>query len=298
MTTNPGIATGRRANLIGSLWMVGAMAAFAVEDAIVKHVTVRLPIAEVLILFGAGGAIVFAAAAFLREEPLFGRDVLSRPMRVRVCFEVTGRLFYTLALALTPLSATTAILQATPIVVVLGAALLFGETVGWRRWTAIVVGLIGVLIVLRPTPGSFSPLSVLAVIGMLGFAGRDLASRAAPASIGTATLGFYGFIALMLAGALFAGWEQRRFVAPEVWDGLLLAVAVGWGAAAYASLMKAMRTGTVSTVTPFRYSRLLFGIALGVVVFGERIDPAMALGCCVIVGSGLFILWRSGRKVG
>ena len=76
MTTYAGIATGRRANLIGSLWMVGAMAAFAVEDAIVKHVTARLPVAEVLVLFGAGGAIVFAAAAFLREEPLFGRDVL------------------------------------------------------------------------------------------------------------------------------------------------------------------------------------------------------------------------------
>jgi drug/metabolite transporter (DMT)-like permease len=295
MLAPAGIRTDRRANVAGSLWMVGAMAAFAVEDALVKAVTKVLPVAEVLMLFGAGGALIFAATALARAEPLTSADVVSRPMRVRVCFEVTGRLFYTLALALTPLSATTAILQATPIVVVAGAALIFGETVGWRRWTAIAVGLAGVLIILRPTPGSFSPLSILAVLGMLGFAGRDLASRAAPRSVSTAVLGFYGFLALMLAGALFAFWEQERFLVPGGRTALMLVAIAGWGAAAYAGLMKAMRTGTVATVTPFRYSRLIFGIALGVLVFGETVDLAMALGCAVIVAAGLFILARSNR---
>lgn len=298
MSAIAGIRTDARANLVGALWMTGAMAAFAVEDAFVKVVTTRLPVAEVLVLFGAGGALVFAATALGRGERLFGADVISRPMRVRVCFEVLGRLFYTLALALTPLSATTAILQATPIVVVLGAALIFGETVGWRRWTAIVVGLIGVLIVLRPTPGSFSPLSVLAVLGMLGFAGRDLASRAAPRSLSTAALGFYGFLALMLAGGLYAFWERRPFLLPDGEAALMLATTALLGACAYASLMKAMRTGAVAAVTPFRYTRLLFGVALGVLVFGERIDLAMAVGCTVIVAAGLFILWRSSRRPG
>ena len=296
ISTVAGIRTDRRANLVGAFWMVGAMAAFAVEDALVKAVTASLPVAQVLVLFGAGGAIVFAATAVLRDERLFGADVVSPPMRVRVCFEVVGRLFYTLALALTPLSATTAILQATPIVVVAGAALIFGETVGWRRWTAIVVGLIGVLIILEPTPSSFSPLSILAVIGMVGFAGRDLASRAAPASLSTAALGFYGFVALMLAGGLYAGWEQRAFVLPDGRTWLMLAAIAVLGACAYASLMKAMRTGAVSSVTPFRYSRLLFGVALGVILFDESVDLAMAVGCCVVVASGLFILWRSRRR--
>jgi drug/metabolite transporter (DMT)-like permease len=291
-----GIRTDRRANLAGALWMVGAMAAFAIEDSLVKAVTARLPVAEVLMLFGAGGAIVFAATALARGERLFGADVVSAPMRARICFEVTGRLFYTLALALTPLSATTAILQATPIVVVLGAALVFGETVGWRRWSAIVLGLIGVLVILRPTPASFSPLSILAVVGMVGFAGRDLASRAAPASISTAALGFWGFVALMLAGLLFAGWEQEAFRLPDGRAAPMLAAAALVGACAYASLMKAMRTGAVASVTPFRYSRLLFGIGLGVVLFDERVDLAMAVGCAIVVASGLFILWRSSRK--
>jgi drug/metabolite transporter (DMT)-like permease len=296
MSTLARIRTDRRANVVGSLWIVAAMAAFAVEDALVKGVTARLPVAEILVLFGLGGALIFAGVAAWRGESLFNADVLSRPMRVRVCFEVMGRLFYTLALALTPLSATTAILQATPILVVLGAALFFGETVGWRRWTAIVVGLVGVLIILRPTPGSFTPLSVLAVIGTIGFAGRDLASRAAPRALGTAALGFYGFLALVLAGALFALWERVGFVVPDGRSSVMLVAIAVWGAAAYASLMKAMRTGAVSTVTPFRYTRLLFGVALGVALFGETVDLPMAIGCLVVVASGLFILWRSNRR--
>ncbi len=282
---------GNRANLVGSLWMVGAMAAFAVEDALVKAAAASLPVGEVLMLFGLGGAAVFTIVALAADEPLFTADVVSRPMRIRACFEVSARLFYVLALALTPLSATTAILQATPLVVVLGAALVFGETVGWQRWAAILVGLVGVLIVLRPGADSFSALSVLALIGMLGFAGRDLASRAAPRSIATSVLGVYGFAAIVVAGVLFSvGWEQRAFVLPDFAAATFLTGAVASGVLAYAALMKAMRTGSISMVTPFRYTRLLFGIALGVVAFGERLDPPMVVGSLVIVAAGIVLV--------
>jgi drug/metabolite transporter (DMT)-like permease len=279
------------ANLAGILWMVAAMGVFAVEDALVKAAAARLPVAEVLVLFGVGGILLFAALAIARQEPLFGAAVLSRPMRVRACFEVTARLFYVLALALTPLSATTAILQATPIVVVLGAAFLFGEKVGWRRWAAILVGLIGVLVVLRPGAESFSALSVLALIGMLGFAGRDLASRAAPRSIATSVLGFYGFVAIVLAGMLYALlWERREFIVPDRPATAFLSAAVVCGVLAYGALMKAMRTGAVSVVTPFRYTRLLFGVALGVLAFGEQLDLPMIVGSLIIVLAGIIIM--------
>ncbi len=179
---------------------------------------------------------------------------------------------------------------------VLGAALIFGEKVGWRRWTAIGIGLVGVLIILRPLPGSFSPLSLLAVLGLLGFAGRDLASRAAPRSLGTATLGFYGFVALASAGGIYGLWERESFVWPDGATALLLMAVVLCGAGAYMSLMKAMRTGEVSAVTPFRYTRILFGVGLGVLVFDETLDLPMLIGCAVVVASGLFILWRSNRR--
>ena len=208
---------------------------------------------------------------------------------------MVGRLFYVFAIALTPLSAATVILQATPIVVVAGAALIFRERVGWRRWTAILLGLTGVTIIVGPGADSFSALSILAVIGMIGFAGRDLASRAAPVSLSTATLGFYGFLAVIVAGAISALWQAEPFVTPDPATALALGGAILSGVAGYAFLMKAMRTGEVSFVTPFRYARLLFGIAFGMTLFGETLTWSMLAGSTLIVLSGLFIVWRSKR---
>lgn len=288
--------TSSTANLLGCIWMVAAMAAFAVEDSFVKSASEVLPVGEILIIFGSGGAILFACLALLNGEPLFTSDVISRPMRIRICFEIAGRLFYVLAISLIPLSAATVILQATPLVVVAGAALIFGEKVGWRRWTAIMIGLIGVVVIVRPGTEGFSLLSILAVIGMIGFAGRDLASRAAPASLSTSILGLYGFLSVVVAGAMYSMWEAAPFVLPGAAVSLSLTGALLSGVAAYAFLMKAMRTGEVSAVTPFRYTRLLFGVALGMAVFGEELSLSILVGSGLIVLSGAFILWR-GRQV-
>lgn len=284
-------AESRSVNRRGILWMVAAMAAFAVEDALIKGAARELPFGEVLVAFGLGGALVFAARAQRAGQTLFNRDALCPPMLTRVGFELVGRLFYGLAIALTPLSSATAILQATPVLVVLGASLFFGERVGWRRWTAVGAGLLGVLIVLRPTASDFSPLSALTVIGLVGFAGRDLASRAVPARVSTTQLGFYGFLTVALAGGLYGAWDGRAFVWPGTGPAGLLGAAVAVGTLAYACLMKAMRTGDIATVTPFRYTRLLFGVGLGVAVFGERVDLWMAVGGAVIVAAGLLIFW-------
>ncbi|MEM1198788.1 MAG: DMT family transporter [Pseudomonadota bacterium] len=294
MTT--GISTDRKANLMGSLWMIASMAAFAIEDAFVKAVSETLPVGQLLILFGLGGAVVFASIALFSKQPLFAAHVLSRAMRVRMVFEIAGRLFYVLAISLIPLSVATVILQATPLAVVAGAALLFGERVGWRRWAAVFVGLAGVVVIVQPGTESFSMLSILAVVGMIGFAGRDLASRAAPLSISTSVLGFYGFVSIVIAGAAFSVWQRAAFVMPGEDASLFLLGAVLAGVAAYACLMRAMRTGEVSAVTPFRYTRLLFGIALGVAFFNEQLSASMLLGSVLIVASGLFIVWR-GKQI-
>ena len=275
--------------------MVMAMAAFAVEDAFIKAAAKSLPIGQVLVVFGAGGVIVFFLLARLNGDKLYSSDVLSRPMRIRALFEITGRLFYGLAIALTPLSAATVILQAAPLVVVAGAALFFREKVGWRRWAAIFIGLAGVIVIIKPGTDSFSALSILALIGMIGFAGRDLASRAAPVSISTNILGIYGFLSVIVAGVVFGLWDGAAFRWPSANVSVFLLGAILAGVVAYTSLMKAMRTGEVSAVTPFRYTRLVFGIALGIVVFGEQLSLSMIVGSGLIVLSGLFILWR-GKK--
>lgn len=271
------------------------MAAFAIEDGLVKAASTVLPVAQILIFFGLGGALLFACIATLKGEKLFSLHVVSRPMRYRVFFEVAGRLFYVLAIALTPLSSATVILQTTPIIVVAGAAVLFNERVGWRRWCAIFVGLLGVVVIIQPGASSFSMLSLLAVLGMLGFAGRDLASRAAPSSLSTCVLGFYGFLSIVLAGVLYSGWESGPFMWPDSSTLLYLSGAIVAGVIAYSGLMKAMRTGEVSVVTPFRYTRLFFGIAIGIGFFNEQLNWSMLIGCALIVVSGLVILKDSNR---
>lgn len=283
-------------NLRGIALMVFAMAAFALEDAFIKRAARELPIGQVLMLLGLGGAAVFAALPRRDGARLLHPAALSRAMVVRAGFELTGRIFYFLAVALTPLSSATAILQATPVLVVLGGSLYFGERVGRVRWAAVVAGLLGVLVVLRPGGADFSALSLLTVIGMVGFAGRDLASRAVPSRLGTRHLGFYGFLTVILAGALYAAYDGRAFVWPSRSLLLLVPGAVLVATCAYASLMKAMRTGEIATVTPFRYARLLFGVGVGVILFDEKVDAAMLLGCAVIVLAGLLIAWDGRRR--
>ncbi|MEP3666562.1 DMT family transporter [Roseibium sp.] len=288
----------RKSNLMGCLWMIASMGAFAIEDTLIKLASSSLPIGQILIFFGLGGALVFAGMALARKERLFSRDVVSRPMRIRAVFEVTGRLFYILAITLMPLSAATVILQATPLVVVAGAERFFGEKAGWRRWAAILVGLAGVIMIIQPGSEGFSILSILAIIGMIGFAGRDLASRAAPSSLSVSILGFYGFLSVAVAGVLVSAWQSVPFIRPDATTVFVLTCAVGAGVAAYWCLMKAMRTGEISAVTPFRYSRMLFGVVLGVVIFGEQLSQSMLIGSALIVASGLSIAWRGNNTVG
>ncbi|WP_228130470.1 DMT family transporter [Pseudovibrio exalbescens] len=276
-------------NLKGSLWMMLSMLGFAVEDMFVKLAAAAVPPGQILMLFGAGGMLGFWLMAASKGEKVLISEAISRTLLVRALFEITGRLFFILALAFTTLSSTSAILQATPLAVTLGAAVLFKERVGLARWVAIFIGFAGVLLVIQPTPASFELTSLLALIGMLGFAGRDLATRAAPPALSNAQLGVYGFAVLVPTGAGYAAFSSG-FVWPDGFSWFAIASATLIGIGAYYSLTLAMRTGEVSVVTPFRYARLLFALVFGLLVFNESPNATMLAGSAIIVASGCFIL--------
>ena len=276
--------------------MIASMAAFAIEDAFLKTVTKQLPVGQVLMMFGAAGLCVFALMARRAGASIFQTHVLTKNMLLRAVFEFFGRLFYVLAIALTPMSSATAILQSAPLFVVLGARIFLREKVDAKTWIAIFLGLFGVLIILRPSAADFSLLSLLALIGTLGFVGRDLFSRTAPSSLTKEVLGFYGFTTMMIAGTCYAVWDGKPFVSLQAQQFLMLAAALLAGVFAYTALMTAMRTGSIGAVTPYRYSRLLFGISIGVIVFGEQLDAPMLLGCAIVIGAGLFIGWQNQRR--
>lgn len=284
--------SGLTANQRGSLFMVTSMAGFAVEDMFIKSAARSMPLGQVLVLMGVLGVAWFALQARRAGQPAFPATLLSRTMVLRSGFEVVGRLFYSLAIALTPLSVASAILQATPLVVVAGAAVIFGERVGLWRWALTLLGFAGVLVILRPGLEGFDALSLLAVIGLIGFAGRDLATRAAPPALSNAQLGVAGFSVLGVSGLVILGFQGGPVLPVEALPVAKALGAAGFGILGYGYLTRAMRTGEVSAVTPFRYTRLLFAMILGVTLFGERPDLPTIIGSAMIVGCGVLILSR------
>ena len=279
----------RAENLKGGAWMVAAMVSFTFEDMFLKAAETHMPLGEAMLVFGIIGMAFFATLARQKGEALFHTAALSKPLIIRSGFELTGRLFYSLAITLTPLSLASAILQATPLVVVASAAVIFGEKVGWQRWTAIIVGFIGVLAILRPGLDGFSILSLITIVGLIGFAGRDLATRAVPKMLSNRQLGVYGMAMVNLAGAIIllltggAVWPDTTGAA------LVIAMSV-FGIFGYNALTIAMRTGEIAAVTPFRYTRIVFAMLTGVLVFGEHPDMMTLIGSAMIVASGIYTL--------
>ena len=229
-------------NLRGSLFMVLAMLGFAIEDAFFKAATGTGDVSPGVgtMLFGLFGTGFFVLYALWIREPLVSRAYIQGPLLIRSAFEILGRVFFALSLAFAPLSTTSAILQAAPLVVTLGAALVLKEKVGLRRWIAMSVGFAGVLLILRPTPSGFDATAIFAVLGMFGFAGRDLMTRASPPEVSATQLGILGFVMVFIAGVMITIFESAPFAAPSL---TALTMLMGTGLAGligYSALTKAM----------------------------------------------------------
>lgn len=282
-------------NLRGAALMTMAMLGFAFEDMFIKMLSGALPTWQIILSLGCGGAAIFGAIAAAQGRPLVSRSFLTGPVLLRNLGELVGTMGFVTAITLTPLSSASAILQATPLAVTLGAALFLREPVGWRRWAAILVGFGGVMLVIRPGLDAFDPRSLFAVQGVIGLAVRDLATRRVPPGTSSIQLSWLAFLTLIPAAALLAALSEAPPVMPGLAHWAYLAGAVVLGVSAYWAIVAAMRLGEVSFVTPFRYSRLLFALVIGMTVFGERPDALMLLGAAIIVGSGLFTLWRERK---
>jgi len=281
-------------NLRGSALMVLAMAGFALEDMFIKRLSGDLPVGQILMLLGAGGAVIFGLAALSRGHALLSRDLLTWPVMLRNLGELIGTIGFVTAIALTPLASASAILQATPLAVTLGAALFLREQVGWRRWSAILVGFAGVLMVIRPGLSGFEPASLFAVQAVFGLAMRDLATRAVPHTVTSMQLSSYGFATIVPAGALLL-WLSGGAVSPSAANWRDIAFALLLGVAAYYAIVAAMRVGEVSFVTPFRYTRLIFALVIAVLIFDEQPDALTLVGAAIIIASGLYTLLRERR---
>ncbi len=275
--------------------MVAAMACFALEDMVIKILAETLPTWEIFFLMGGVGMTLFAVICLSRRLALFDRTFLHPLVILRNIGEVIGTLGFVTALTLVPLSVATAILQGTPLALTAGAAIFLGEEVGWRRWVAVLLGLVGILVVLDPFSADFRPDALFAVLGVLGLMLRDLATRRIPEGIPSHQLSFWAYCGYVSCGVLILPWGDAPVMpAPDVW--LALAMAALIGAMGYWGITMAMRLGEVSAVIPFRYTRLVFAMALGVVVLGEQPDATTLAGASLVVATGIYTVFRE-RKV-
>jgi drug/metabolite transporter (DMT)-like permease len=278
-------------NLRGSLLMAAAMAAFSVTDAISKFLTLQMNFGEVMLLRGIfAGVLIGALATHQRAlRPL--RLLFVTPVALRISGEIGGTILFLAAITHLPLANVSAIIQSQPLAITLGAVLILGEPVGWRRWLAIAAGFAGVLIIVRPGVDGFNQFTLLALVAVAFYALRDIATKQIPADIPALFVTFLTTIAITLVGAILiiplGGWAT-----PSGHAVVLLALSAVLVLIGYQCIILALRAGDISAVAPFRYTQLLWAILFGYLVFGDAPDGAMVVGASLIVLSGIYAFHR------
>lgn len=282
-------------NLRASILMILTMAGFAVEDLFIKMASLRMPMGQILAILGTLGMVGMAVMARRHGVRLLDRNMLNRPFLIRSCGEFAGIALAYRALSLLPLSVATSIGQASPVAVTIGAALFLREPVGWRRWSAVAVGLLGVLLIVRPGSEAFQPASLLAVGAVFAFGARDLATRLCPPTLATAQLNFWGYAAAPFGALVITLAERQPWVLPEAAEWALVLSAAVIGASFYWMLTVALRLGEASVVGPLRYTRIVFVLVLAAIFLGESLDSAARWGLLLVIGSGLYTVAREAR---
>jgi len=282
-------------NLRGALYMCVAMAAFTINDAMMKAATQTLPLWQAIAMRGLltlGPLIAIGAMTGRLTVRMGRRDAVT--VGIRSFAEVASTLLFLAALVHMPLANLSAIMQSLPLAVTLAAWAVFGERVGWRRMTAILVGFVGVLIIVRPGPDGFDHWALIGLASVAFVVVRDLSTRELSKAVPSATVAVAASLsvtATALVLSLPGGW-----VGFSLREGLLICGAAASLVVGYNFVVMVMRVGDIGFVAPFRYVSLLVALVLGWAVFGTIPDPLTMFGAALVVASGLFTLWRE-RKV-
>lgn len=275
--------------------MVGAMACFVVNDALVKLVSASLPAAQLVFLRGLMASALVLAVAFALGAQRRLAAVLQPRVALRAVVDAVGTFMYLLSLFHLPLANATAINLSVPLFMIVFAVWFLRERPGAARWTAVALGFVGVLAVVQPRGEGFNAWALLCLAGTLLHAGRDLMTRAIPPATPSIVVTLATALAItLLTGAVVAvqGWQPvalREFA--------LLAMAASFLATAYFLLIQCMRQGDVSLTAPFRYSGVLLAVPLGYWLWGDVPNAWAWAGIALLVGAGLYVLRSERRRV-
>lgn len=279
---------------LGVLLMIATTFVFAVQDGISRHLASEYNVLMVVMVrywfFAAFvTAIAYRKAGGIRAAARTEQPLLQILRGLILATEICVMIY---AFTLLGLIESHAVFASYPLLVAALSGPILGEVVGWRRWTAIFIGFVGVLIILKPGFGVFSPAAIVSLAAALLFALYGLLTRFASRKDTAATSFFWtgvsGSVMMTVIGASY--WEPM-ISSDWIWMGTLCIT----GALGHWLLIKTYEAAEASAVQPFAYLQLVFVSFIGVLVFGESIELNVAIGAAVVVCAGLFTLWRARK---
>ena len=272
--------------------MTLSMGGFAIEDVFLKILSERIPVSQILIYVGSLAAFSLGILSKIKKIPILRYDVYSnRLFVIRAISDMIGAILMVTAISLMPLSTVSSILQTLPLLITFGAVLIFKEKVGWRRWSAVFIGFVGVILILKPGLGDFQISSFVALLAVSFLALRDLVTRKINKDIHSITIALYAFI-LTVVGGIISIPLFGQFVTLTLTQWFVVFAITLFGVFSYLMLVLATRSGDISVISPFRYTRLVFALILAIIILNERPDILTLLGAALIVASGYYTIRR------
>ncbi len=280
-------------NARGILFMLGSSIGFILSDTFVKLATETLSVGQVVALRSII-ALPVVVIISVQQGAFSNFRLNGRVIWLRTVGEIGATAFYLAALARMNIANATAVIQIIPLAVTAAAAIVLGERVGIRRWTAILIGLGAVLMIIRPGMEGFNiwSLSALAAVGFIAL--RDLSSRKLPEDMHPLAVVTLSLVAMIVLGLIMLPFS---FWGPLTMGGLFLCAGSGLLLSfAFLMIIEAMRHGEIAVISPFRYSVMLFAILVQILVFAVWPDALTLIGSAVLIATGLYTLYRE-RKV-
>ena len=271
--------------------MVIAMGCLTLTDMLIKIVSQTLPTGQVMIFYGVGALAVFWGLLRIKGESIQLSPLTNPAVIWRNVGDLIAMNSMFLALVYVPLSTIGAVIQAVPLMVTAAAALFLGEKVGLKRVSAIFIGFLGTLLIIQPGATTFDITATLVLIAAIGMALRDIATKLVRENFSTLLLSFYSCFLFIFSGSILLIIKGDPSV-PGLENIFILTAMIVAGCLGFFFMTEAVRLGDMSVVIPFRYTRLLFSMAAGILILGEQVNAIMLIGSALTILSGLYIWHR------
>ena len=271
--------------------MIAAMGCLTFADLLIKIASQTLPIGQVMIFLGIGSIIVFWGLMRSKGESIRLSPLIDPAVSLRNVGDLIAINSMCVALVYVPISTIGAVIQTVPLMVTASAAIFLGERVGVRRALAILVGFFGALFIVQPGSASFDVMTTLVFVSAVGMTLRDIGTKLVRTNFSTLLLSFYSCVLFSVSGCVLLLITGGASV-PDIKMTVVFAAMIGLGSLGVIFMTEAVRLGDMSVVSPFRYTRLLFSMAAGILILDERVNAMMIFGSALTILSGLYIWHR------